>query len=196
MTKIKICGLMTAADAAIINQAKPDYAGVVFAPGRHQVDSDQARAIRATLDSAIPLVGVFVATPVEEILAIAEAGIIQLVQLHGQSSFAAVAQIEAAGFPVIEVGLQGEFSSEKSAATYRLIDSGQGSGRPLAWDQFAALKKENLFVAGGLNRANLAQAIQTLSPYAVDISSGSELAGQKNLAIIEELVAIAHRNQE
>nr|WP_242975628.1 hypothetical protein [Fructobacillus pseudoficulneus] len=38
--------------------------------------------------------------------------------------------------------------------------------------------------------------MQTLSPYAVDISSGSELAGQKNLAIIEELVAIAHRNQE
>ncbi|WP_082138811.1 phosphoribosylanthranilate isomerase [Fructobacillus pseudoficulneus] len=57
-------------------------------------------------------------------------------------------------------------------------------------------EKRKFICCGGLNRANLAQAIQTLSPYAVDISSGSELAGQKNLAIIEELVAIAHRNQE
>ncbi|GAP02496.1 N-(5'-phosphoribosyl)anthranilate isomerase [Fructobacillus pseudoficulneus] len=83
MTKIKIFGLMTAADAAIIIQAKPDYAGVVFAPGRHQVNQDQARMIRAALNPSIPLVGVFVATPIEEILAIAQAGIIQLVQLHG-----------------------------------------------------------------------------------------------------------------
>ena len=65
MTKIKLCGLRRLEDVAMVNRARPDYAGFVFAPGKRQVTADEAEILRQQLDPAIAAVGVFVKAPVE-----------------------------------------------------------------------------------------------------------------------------------
>lgn len=102
MTKIKICGLMTKKEALMANEARPDFAGVVFSPGRHQVTKAEALVVRMTLYESIPLVGVFVAEPVEMILELVETGTIQLIQLHGRRPIDEVRRLQMAGVPIIQ----------------------------------------------------------------------------------------------
>ena len=85
MTRCKLCGLRTLEAIQMVNACRPDYAGFVFAPGRRQVTSEQARQLRQALDPQIPAVGVFVQEPLERVAALVQQGIIQGVQLHGRN---------------------------------------------------------------------------------------------------------------
>ncbi|CAK1237834.1 hypothetical protein [Fructobacillus fructosus] len=105
MTKIKICGLMTRADAEAVNQAQPDFAGVVFATGRHRVTIEQAELIRTTLNDQIPLVGVFTDQSVETILSLYRKKIIQIVQLHSPRERKDVERLKAEGVSLIQVAV-------------------------------------------------------------------------------------------
>lgn len=188
MTKIKICGLMTRADAEMVNQAGVDFAGAVFAEGRHQVDEAAAKLIRQELSDEIPLVGVFTDSPVEEI--------IQIAQLHGPRNQEEVSTLKDAGIPTIGVALGDDLEEQLAAyagVDYLMVDSGKGSGKTLDWQELPKTVEEPIFLAGGLRRANLKEAIETVQPYAVDISSGSETNGKKDLEKIKQLVAIAHQ---
>lgn len=85
MVKVKICGLMHPEDILAINAAQADFAGFVFAPGRHHVTLEQAVALRKLLHPDIQPVGVFVHESVADILAIYQAGAIEIAQLHRTS---------------------------------------------------------------------------------------------------------------
>lgn len=201
MTKIKICGLMTVEDAQAVNQARPDFAGVVFAAGRHQVNAKEAAFIRQTLDKAIPLVGVFTDQPVEQMLSLYRKKIIQLVQLHSPKTAEELQKLQSAGVPVILVSVGDEQikimnKNKQNVSDYQLVDAGQGSGRSLDWTTLPDLTKGKTFLAGGLNVVNLQTAIDQVQPYGVDLSSGSEQNGRKSLKLMQELVAIAHGNGE
>ncbi|MFC4760956.1 phosphoribosylanthranilate isomerase [Fructobacillus durionis] len=200
MTKIKICGLMTVADANLVNQAGVDYAGAVFAEGRHRVDEVTARLIRQELSDNIPLVGVFTDSPVEEIIALYQKDIIQIAQLHGPRQPEEIQQLKRAAVPLIGVALGQKLDEQLGAyagVDYLMVDSGKGSGRTLDWQTLPKNKMtEKLFLAGGLTVFNLKEAIAEVQPFAVDISSGSESSGQKDLEKIEKLVAIAHQKGE
>ncbi|CAH1851272.1 phosphoribosylanthranilate isomerase [Convivina intestini] len=186
MTKIKLCGNFRLADVAYLNQVQPDFAGIILAPGhRRSVDRDLAKAMRRDLDPKIPLVGVFVNQDLAEILAYQ--GIIQYVQLHGQEDERMVAQLQAAGLPVIQVMQPGQ--QVTTQADYRLVDAGAGSGQNFDW-QLLEDSPTPTILAGGLNVDNLATAIAQTQPAVVDISSGSEVAGLKDLATMQRLVQI------
>ena len=88
MTKIKICGLKTIEDIEAVNRWKPDFAGFVFAPGKRQISPDHAAELRSALAPEIQAVGVFVNTLLEEAAALAEAEVIQYIQLHGDEDAA------------------------------------------------------------------------------------------------------------
>lgn len=201
MTKIKICGLVTVKDAQAVNQARPDFAGVVFAAGRHQVNAEEAALIRQKLDKAIPLVGVFTDQPVEQMLSLYREKIIQLVQLHSPKTAEELQKLRSADVPVILVSVGDEQikimnKNKQNVSDYQLVDAGQGSGRSLDWTTLPDLTKGKTFLAGGLNVVNLQTAINQVQPYGVDLSSGSEQNGRKNLKLMQELVAIAHGNGE
>lgn len=196
MTKIKICGLMTSADAQLVSQAGVDYAGVVFAEGRHQVDEAAAKLIRRELSDEIPLVGVFTDSPVEEIIDLYKKEIIQIAQLHGPRNQEEVSTLKEVGIPTIGVALGDDLEEQLAAYAgvgYLMVDSGKGSGKTLDWQMLPKNFEEPIFLAGGLRRDNLKEAIETVQPYAVDISSGSETNGKKDLEKIKQLVAIAHQ---
>ncbi len=185
MTKVKICGLRTAADADLVNQYKPDYAGMILTPGfRRSVSRETAGMLRERLDEEIPLVGVFVDSPPEDIRAFLEEGIIDIAQLHGQEDAGTIRTLKAqTGKPVWKAFQITEGSDwqaiEDSPADLVLLDAGKGSGQTFDWSLANRVKRPFL-LAGGLTPDNVRRAVEQVHPFGVDVSSGVETEGSKD----------------
>jgi phosphoribosylanthranilate isomerase len=151
--KIKICGLFREEDAAYASEAKPDYAGFVFAESRRQVSPALAARLRGLLDGAIVPVGVFVNAPPGDIIALYRDGIIDIVQLHGDEDAAYMARLKEASAkdgrgaaPLIKAFSASEVSGLSACpvpggADYYLIDSGRGgTGKSFDWGLIKGLR--------------------------------------------------------
>ena len=83
MIKVKFCGLRREEDIEAVNRLKPDFAGFVFAKSKRQITVEAAAELKKQLDLEIKTVAVLVNMPVEEAAALANTGIADLLQLHG-----------------------------------------------------------------------------------------------------------------
>jgi len=192
MAKIKICGLKRIEDVEYINSAKPEYAGFVFwEKSKRNVSFDFAKKMREGLDADIKTVGVFVDRPVEDIVYLTKEKIISCVQLHGNESDEVISRIRGLTDKDITIIKAFEVKDEKdvlranaSTADMVLIDSGKGSGNTFDWSILEKIDRD-YFLAGGLSVENVAQAVEKLRPYAVDVSSRVETDGLKDKAKIE-----------
>ena len=105
--RIKICGLFRDEDIDFVNEARPDYAGFVFAKSKRQVTPVLAQYLRFRLADSIIPVGVFVNAPLADIAALYENGIISIAQLHGEEDESYIQTLKKAGggkpIPVIKV---------------------------------------------------------------------------------------------
>lgn len=191
MTKIKICGLMNLADIQAVNNAQPDLAGFIFANGRHHLDFEQAKKMRAELAPNINSVGVFVNAPIEEMLKAVKAGIVSMIQLHGQEDETVVKKLQQQHIPVINVFKP--HNLRNTAADYIMLDSGSGDGSLIQWDQLNLSIKKPLFIAGALNFDNVAKAIAQTHPEFVDLSRGVETDGHKDADKIKNIVNLVHQ---
>ena len=193
--KIKLCGMFRPEDIGYVNEVKPDYVGFVLAEGfRRRIIRDQAADFRKELDPAIPAVGVFVNNSCEEIISYLQEGIIQMAQLHGSETEEDIQYIKAVtGKPVMKaVKVISRYDAEAwldSSADYLLFDSGTGSGVTFDWSALIDIDRK-FFLAGGLNAGNLMTAIVSVHPYAVDLSSGVETDGVKDLEKMREVVRL------
>lgn len=187
--KLKICGITTLEDARFCAGAGVDYLGFVQYPeSPRYVPPDRAREIIAWLHGPEP-VGVFVNASAEEInAACAEAGF-RLAQLHGHEPPETVAAVEV---PVIKTfRVQHDASSEqlralmedyRDVAAFFLLDTHHtslwgGTGESFNWRVARELAGAfPLFLAGGISAENVAEAVATMRPYAVDLSSSVERA--------------------
>ena len=194
MTKIKICGITRDEDVDYVNALHPDYIGFVFtSKSRRFVSSDRAAALRAKLRPEIFSVGVFVDSPLDLVVQLVELKTIDIVQLHGNEDEAYIETLRNR----IEVPLIQAFratstddlaKAKASLADFVLLDNGAGgTGKTFDW-RIARDFTRPFFLAGGLNPDNIAQAIELLSPYAVDVSSGVEVDGHKDFEKIREVV--------
>lgn len=180
---------MSAQDAEYVNAVQPDLAGMILSAGfRRTVTQETAKAIRKTLDSRIPLVGVFVNAQIAEITAYAERGIIQLVQLHGSEDAAYIRDLRmVCTLPVIKAyrieTAEDVRRAELSDADIILLDSGTGTGKAFDHTLLSGISRP-YFLAGGLNPENAAEAVAAHHPYGVDTSSGIEKDGRKDPARI------------
>lgn len=185
MTRVKFCGLKGRDDALSANRLMPDFAGVVLSPGfKRSVSENDAREVRQILDSRIQLVGVFVNEPPERVIGLLQSGLIDAAQLHGDESPADIERIrQASGKPVIKFFALREngdaAKAQASPADFVLLDSGTGTGKAFDWT-LTQLVRRPFFLAGGLTAGNVAGAIRTCRPYAVDVSSGIETEGKKD----------------
>lgn len=192
--KVKICGLFRAEDIGFANQVMPDYAGFVFAESRRQITHEQAKAFRGELSSEIKTVGVFVNAPHEEILSLLKEGIIDIAQLHGEEQEEDILSLkQMSGKPIIKAVKVSERKDVEqwldSKADYLLFDSGAGSGVSFPWELLKEVKRE-YFLAGGLRAENIPDALRMLTPYAIDLSSGVETEGVKDLQKMQEVVKL------
>ncbi|CAM3123061.1 phosphoribosylanthranilate isomerase [Leuconostoc rapi] len=196
MTKIKLCGNFRVDDADLLNQVQPDMAGIILAPGyRRTVNLMTALKIRERLDEHIPLYGVFMNQNIADVLTLFTSGLIQGVQLHGDESELEVTILREKNVPVIQV-VKPEQALAPTTADYLLLDHGTGSGEPFDWEIVPPkpLRRTPIILAGGLTPINLQEAITQAQPEWVDISSGDEVSGIKDLAKMQKLVDIAHHN--
>ncbi|MPM35739.1 N-(5'-phosphoribosyl)anthranilate isomerase [bioreactor metagenome] len=197
MTKIKICGLTRTEDIEMVNEFLPDYIGFVFAKSRRQVSAEQAKELKNKLRPAIKAVGVFVNEKPENIAEIANQGIIDLIQIHGDEDAAYCAQLrkltQAPIIKVVRVELEDDFAGiEEFDCDYYLFDtlsSKEYGGTGKAFDHSLLHNKEikkPFFVAGGLNQDNVAAVIEVIKPFGVDTSGGVETDGIKDVNKIKE----------
>jgi phosphoribosylanthranilate isomerase len=183
--KVKICGITNWQDARRAIDAGADFLGFNFYSGSPRyVTPAKARLIVRRLPKNVASVGVFVNESEQTILEIAEAVGLDRVQLHGEESPAAVQRL-GRSLPVIKaLRVKKSFRPANLArfkhASALLLDGFDarqwgGTGRTFDWRiAQSARRGAKLFLAGGITPENVAQAIRTAQPYAVDICSGVE----------------------
>ena len=206
--KIKLCGLKRIEDIEAVNEAKPDYIGFIFAKkSRRYVSTETAERLKQHLNPDIEAVGVFVNEDIDKVIEQAKKQVIDVIQLHGEEDVAYVKDLKkAVDVPIIKAismtkqdARQQISMWEISDVDYLLLDSGNGgTGEQFNYkllQEIGNLKKP-YFLAGGLNPENLENAVQQLQnnqPYALDLSSGIETNGIKDLDKIKKAVEAARR---
>jgi phosphoribosylanthranilate isomerase len=176
-TKIKLCGLRSLEDARLANEVKPDFAGVVLCRRFWRgIDFELASAIRRTLSSNIPLVGVFVNDEFSTVHAALRRGVVDMVQLEGTESETYIRDLMLfTGKEVIKgcnvTGPDVPSKVEHTAANYLLFSS--ENDKPFEWDWVAQVQRP-FILSGGLTVENLPQALRRLHPWGVDLSAGVE----------------------
>ncbi len=196
MTKIKLCGLSRPCDIEAVNRLKPEYIGFVFAPkSRRYVNFERAKELKRRLAPDIKAVGVFVDESPQTVAELLNAGTIDIAQLHGCEDEDYIRLLRGlAAKPIIKAfrikSADDIAPAERSSADYVLLDSGAGTGALLDWNLIQSIKRP-YFLAGGLDCNNVREAINKLNPYAVDVSSGIETQGLKDIEKMAAFVAMA-----
>lgn len=198
--KIKICGLFREDDTVAVNAVLPDFIGLVFAKSPRMVDFELAQKIKQKLDPKIKSVGVFVNEKIENILGLFEAKIIDIAQLHGDEDENFIERLKSeANIQVIKSIKASPAMVLPLNADYILFDTPDkklagGTGKTFDWSLIPNINKP-VFLAGGLNSTNIKQAIEQVSPFAVDISSGVETNGHKDFGKILEITNLIRGNK-
>lgn len=198
--KIKICGLFRMEDIDYANKVNPDYIGFVFAKSKRQVSMETAAEMKKALKPEIKAVGVFVDAPVNLVTEYLSKGIIDIAQLHGNETEDDIKYIKSVtSKPVIKAVKVRERNDVSmwldSSADYLLFDNGQGTGKTFEWSLLEGVERD-YFLAGGLNEENMEDACGKLHPYCLDVSSGAEKDGIKDIGKMSRIVGIARNMQE
>lgn len=200
MTKIKLCGLSRPCDIETANELKPDYIGFVFAPkSKRYVTSEKATELKSLLAPGIHAVGVFVNESPEKIANLLNQGVIDITQLHGDEDEDYVRRLRQLTHKPIIKAFRMETASditvaEGCTADFVLLDSGAGTGTVFDWKLTQNVKRP-YFLAGGLDSDNVADAVKTLHPYAVDVSSGIETDGRKDKTKMAAFVSAVRKEE-
>ena len=188
MTKVKICGLSTveAVETAVL--AGADYIGFVFAASKRQVSLEQAQELAKWVTGKTKIVGVFVSPSLEDLEQAIGQVPLDMVQIHGTFDEALIPLISV---PVIRaIQLSDQEAQVTSQADYLLFDAPvAGSGQTFDWGLLKDQKiQQDFFIAGGLTVDNVHQARETFQPYALDVSSGVETDGRKDIEKIKAFI--------
>ncbi|HEY5272315.1 MAG TPA: phosphoribosylanthranilate isomerase [Acidimicrobiales bacterium] len=192
---VKICGITNEEDALLSIAMGADALGFIFAPSSRQVSVATVAGIVPRLPPEIVTFGVFRdELPVRVISAVQEAGL-KGAQLHGQESAEDTALVTASvrhvikAFAATSVGLG--HASSYAVDAFLLDSADPGSGRVFDWRLAEALPRtRRLILSGGLHPGNVAEAINLVHPWGVDVSSGVESApGLKDPTKVREFVA-------
>jgi phosphoribosylanthranilate isomerase len=203
--RIKFCGFTRAEDAALAASLGINAIGVVHVPGsKRHVPLEAMPAIRAAVPTNIDLAALFVNPDAAAVRAVIQALQPSLLQFHGDEDDAFCAQF---GMPFIKAMAMGAGAGDISlrqknypSAQAFVLDGhapGQlgGQGESFAWKNLQSLDKP-IYLAGGLTPENVAEAIATVKPYAVDVSSGIEsVPGIKDAMKMRDFIRAAHADE-
>lgn len=202
MTQIKICGLFRGCDIDYVNEAKPDYIGFIlnFPKSHRNVSPEQAAELKNRLLPGIKAVGVFVDQPAEFVLSAAEQIGLDVIQLHGHEDDSYILKLrEKTDLPIWKAfkirSAEDLSAAETCAADEVILDNGYGTGTVFDWTCAADFPRR-FILAGGLTPENIPEAIRTLRPAVLDISSGVETDKVKDRDRILSAVRAAKTSAE
>ena len=188
LTRVKICGLSTEEAVARAVAEGADFIGFVFAKSKRQVPLEKARDLAKAIPASVKTVGVFVSPSLEEVQTAIEAVPLDMVQIHGSFGEEAFSSLSVPSIRAIQV--HSDLTDLQTKADYLLFDAPlAGSGQTFDWQTLDTSQlTKPFFIAGGLHAQNVAQAIAQFQPYAVDVSSGVETDGQKDVDKISQFI--------
>ena len=181
--RVKVCGICRAEDAARAIDLGASAIGFVFWPDSPRyIEPTRARDIAASLPEHITAVGVFVDQPAQHVIDVAAVVPLGAVQLHGTElidDFARVNQPLIKAVPVTDPFDASTVDGLPPFVTV-LLDAHDplrrgGTGRTIDWTVAAAVAaRRKTILSGGLNAANVGEAIARVQPHMIDVSSGVE----------------------
>lgn len=197
-TRVKICGITREQDAVAAARLGVDAIGLVFyEKSPRNISLRQAQQICESLPAFVTVVSLFMDPSTELVDDVLGSCPVDLLQFHGKES---AAFCESFGRPYIKaLGMSGATGLSDSAKPYirargLLLDSHEmgaagGTGETFNWNSIPENYRQSIILAGGLKPENIAQAIRTVRPYALDLSSGVESApGIKDANLMAQLM--------
>ncbi|WP_312472660.1 phosphoribosylanthranilate isomerase [Neobacillus sp.] len=194
--KVKICGITDVDTGVAAVEYGADALGFVFAESKRKVSPEKAKEVVSHIPVEVIKVGVFVNETRDEIERIAAIVGLTHIQLHGdETAFFS----ETISLPIIKAI---SFNSNEALALYNqfpceylLLDGPKGkyrggNGKAFDWMDVntSLIKGEKIILAGGLDVDNVEAAIKTISPFMVDVSSGVETNGVKDVKKIKAFI--------
>jgi phosphoribosylanthranilate isomerase len=209
VTKVKICGLCKVEHILAAAEAGADFVGMIFARSKRQITPEKAIAmvkVVRELDKLPAIVGVFVNTPASEVNRIASECDLDLVQLSGDEDWQYCLEIDKPVIKVIHVAdsdtvdqivatIEEGFNVLQGRDVMYLLDTKSddaygGTGQPLSRQIAAGVARRiPVIIAGGLNPDNIARVVDEVHPWGVDVSSGVEIDGIKDVNRIKEFIS-------
>ncbi len=220
MTAIKICGIQRAEDALAAAEAGADFVGLNFVPQRRRrlTEGQAAQIVKALTESpgktaqkTPQVVGLFADQPIDEVNRHINSCPLERVQLCGSESLDYCGQMSVPVIKVIHVPEGGRQNDDLDRLAERIrtyIDAGHlvtldrqvdglqgGTGKSFDWSIAARLAQagHEFLLAGGLTPENVAEAVRSVAPWGVDVSSGVETGGVKDATKIRAFVQQVQR---
>ncbi|MGL4655436.1 MAG: phosphoribosylanthranilate isomerase [Sarcina sp.] len=189
--RYKICGVRNTKEIGYINETNCNYVGFVFSKSKRQINKEKYKSISKYLNKGIKKVGVFKNEPLNYINEIISETDIDIVQLHGNEDLEYISKIDSRA--EIWKSVIGDASLENQILHYKnnvkriLIDAKIcGEGKCFDWSILEKINIEEFIIAGGIDTFNIERFLKQYKPYAVDLSSGVEMNGEKNRKLILE----------
>ena len=215
MIRFKICGLRDADNAVVAAESGADFLGFNFVPGaRRRLDVEQAKEIVAEYrrrqgQGGPELFGLFADQPIDEVNRIVHEVGLDRAQLCGDEPPDYWDKVDVPVVKQIKVrdDDRNRAVTETDARVHEVLTHGStamldkyveghkgGSGRTFDWTIAAEVARDHDFLlAGGLTPENVREAIATVQPWAVDVSSGVETDGVKDAAKIQAFAQAVKR---
>lgn len=200
MTAVKFCSLRRREDIEYVNLTRPDYVGFILSDGfKRSVTAEEFSVLQKGLDKNIKKVGVFVNERPSKVIELAKR--LDVIQLHGDEDFSTVLYYSEK--TECEIWKAVRAKNPEDIEHYRwghidklLIDSFSengvgGTGVRINTDVVTSAEiTKPFFIAGGITAENVAEIIKKTKPFGVDISSGTETDGFKDLNKMKQIMQI------
>ena len=213
---VKVCGIRDANTATEVATCGVNAIGLnFFTPSPRSISVTDAKAIVEVLPERITPVGLFVNHSINEVLETCQQLNLGTVQLHGDEQPEYLAEIKQ-HLPEIQIIRAYRMGSDGLSSLFEYLEKCDklnvtlfaclidafvkgtfgGTGTTVAWNrlqqEYNRQQMPRLILAGGLNPTNIAEAIQAVNPWGVDVASGVEsAAGVKEISLVKQLVANA-----
>ena len=214
---VKICGITLEETLEDIKreQLAVDWLGFIFAYGKRLISPERWQELSVHVPSYVKTTGVFVNPTLDDLREVFKKAPLHIVQLHGQETPEFCRKIKqefsCQVMKVIGVGEDGKGNLElepyKGAVDFFLLDTvtksqAGGTGITFSWEAIPPLQEEcrgygiSLLVAGGLNAENIAELLAGFKPFGIDLSSGVETDGKKDLNKIRKVIQVIERMKD
>ncbi|WP_087974445.1 phosphoribosylanthranilate isomerase [Oceanobacillus rekensis] len=200
---VKICGITSkeAAHAAVKSGA--DFIGFVFAHSKREISPADAASISQYIPASVKKVGVFVNETIENMMQIAEVVGLDVIQLHGDEPAEVAEQLPYEIIKACPAEKEAIENLKQYPCDYCLLDtpskkSRGGNGTVFDWNLLDSLQLDysKVILAGGLTPENVKDGIEKVNPVAVDVSSGVETGGQKDVNKIKQFITNAKQTRK